>query len=493
MFRASCPQCGAPVEFRSAAAVMAVCASCRSTLLKRGADVERIGEMAAVLDDASPIQINTAGRYDKRAFTVLGRIQLSYDAGSWSEWYVVFDDGAFGWLSDASGQYAITVLLTDTRNAWPAFEKIKPGLRIELGGNIYLASDVRSARCVGGEGELPFRVDAGWETRAADLRTGNLFATLDYADAAQNNGQPAVYAGKAMSFDALAFTGLRDTEHDTRETSGTALVAFSCPNCGASLSYAPNVADYVICGSCHAGVHCTAEQQTVFSKQRALATMKGVLELGATGTFDGAQYTIIGMMHCKTPGESDSWDEYLLLNPKRGFIWLVNSDGGWERVDVLDDWPSITSDTSVTSDGNTWRQSAVYDSQVVYVVGAFNWRVQVGDRTSIIDYTWKQNKMTRECSSTEIVWERARKIPYFELARRFNLPAPAAKIDADSAQPPSFAPLPMLSSIGLLLLNLNSLSHFSGLLSLLLGLIVLWLPEWILKGAGLTPDGDKSS
>ncbi|MDR0480975.1 MAG: DUF4178 domain-containing protein, partial [Gallionellaceae bacterium] len=168
MFRASCPQCGAPVEFRSAAAVMAVCASCRSTLLKRGADVERIGEMAAVLDDASPIQLNTAGRYDKRAFTVLGRIQLSYDAGSWSEWYVVFDDGAFGWLSDASGQYAITVLLTDTHNAWPAFDKIKPGLRIELGGNIYLASDVRSARCIGGEGELPFRVDAGWETRAAD-------------------------------------------------------------------------------------------------------------------------------------------------------------------------------------------------------------------------------------------------------------------------------------------------------------------------------------
>ncbi|MCA8021960.1 DUF4178 domain-containing protein [Burkholderia metallica] len=499
MFSTSCPQCGAPVEFRSAAAVMAVCAFCRSTLLKRGADVERIGELATVLDDASPIQIGTAGRYGKRAFTVLGRIQMTYDAGAWSEWYVVFDDGAFGWLSDASGQYAITVREPDDAigATWPAFNALEPGMRIDHGGRAYLVSDVRTARCTGGDGELPFRVDAGWEARVADLRTGNAFATYDYSDAAANGGRPAVYAGEALEFDALAFTGLRDTENETREQRGAEMVPFACPSCGAPLSYAPNVADYVVCGNCHAGVQCTAEQQTVFAAQRRLDAVKGALELGAVGTFDAAKYTVIGMMRCRVPGDDETWDEYLLLNPKRGFLWLVQSDGRWERVQVLDQWPTIGSDADVTDGGKTYRLRETYDSEVVYVVGAFNWRVQVGDRTSIIDYGWQKDKLTRERSAAEIVWSRARPLSGSALADRFGMPAlaTAAATGATAATgaaastglfggkgPHSFAPLPLVFSALLVILNMGSLFSFSGrTVYVLIGLLVLWLPEWLWK------------
>ena len=54
------------------------------------------------------------------------------------------------------------------------------------------------------------------------------------------------------------------------------MVPFACPSCGA-LSYAPNVADYVVCGSCHAGVQCTAEQRTVFAAQREARSGEGAL------------------------------------------------------------------------------------------------------------------------------------------------------------------------------------------------------------------------
>ncbi|MEY1590919.1 DUF4178 domain-containing protein [Burkholderia sp. Bmkn7] len=496
MFSTSCPQCGAPVEFRSAAAVMAVCAFCRSTLLKRGTDVERIGELATVLDDASPIQIGTAGRYGKRTFTVLGRIQMTYDAGVWSEWYVVFDDGTFGWLSDASGQYAVTVREPDDASggAWPAFGTLEPGMRIDHGGRAFLVSDVRTARCTGGDGELPFRVDAGWEARVVDLRTGNAFATYDYSDADSNGGSPAVYTGEALEFDALAFTGLRDTDNDTREKRGAEMVPFACPSCGAPLSYAPNVADYVVCGSCHAGVQCTAEQQTVFAAQRKLDAVKGALELGAIGTFDGVKYTVIGMMRCRVPGDEETWDEYLLLNPKRGFLWLVQSEGRWERVQVLDQWPTIGSESDVTDGGKTYRLREEYDSEVVYVVGAFNWRVQVGDRTSIIDYGWQKDKLTRERSDAEIVWSRARPLSGSTLAERFGTPAlataAAAAATGASAStglfgrkgPHSFAPLPLVFSALLVILNMGALFSFSGRsVYVLVGLLVLWLPEWLWK------------
>src|ERR1043165_6717676 len=101
MQKVSCPSCGAEVSFRSSASVMAVCEYCRSTLLKDAESVKDIGKMSEVLEDYSPIQINTSGVFQDRAFTVVGRIQLRYDAGFWNEWYVFFDDGTNGWLSDA--------------------------------------------------------------------------------------------------------------------------------------------------------------------------------------------------------------------------------------------------------------------------------------------------------------------------------------------------------------------------------------------------------
>ncbi|KVN05984.1 DUF4178 domain-containing protein [Burkholderia stagnalis] len=503
MFSTSCPQCGAPVTFRSAAAVMAVCAFCRSTLLKRGEDVERIGELAAVLDDASPLQIGTAGRYGKLAFTVLGRLQMSYDAGGWSEWYVVFDDGTFGWLSDASGQYAVTVRQPDDAlGSWPAFQALQPGVQVAFGGQDYLVSDLRTARCTGGDGELPFRVGEGWQARVADLRTGNAFATFDYSDAGAG-GKPVVYAGEAMTFDALAFTGLRDIETESREPRGAEMKPFACPSCGAPLSYAPNVADYVVCGSCHAGVQCTADQQTVFAKQRELDAVKGALELGAAGTFDGAKYTVIGMMRCKVPGDNETWDEYLLLHPKRGVLWLVQSEGRWERVGVLDHWPTIHGDAEVIDDGKTYRKRDAYGSEVVYVVGAFNWRVQVGDRTSIVDYGWQNDKLTMERSANEIVWSRAQRISAGKLAERFGVPALAAGgaaataaatlagVEAKDKRPHSFAPLPVLFSALLVFLNFEALFAFnSRTVYVLIGLLVLWLPEWVWKG--FAQDGGES-
>jgi len=86
MQKVSCPSCGAEVSFRSAASVMAVCEYCHSTLLKDAESVKDIGKMSDVLEDYSPIQINTSGEYQGKHFTVVGRIQLRYDDGFWNEW-----------------------------------------------------------------------------------------------------------------------------------------------------------------------------------------------------------------------------------------------------------------------------------------------------------------------------------------------------------------------------------------------------------------------
>lgn len=130
MFKLACPSCGAEVAFRSATSAMAVCEYCRSTLLREGEAVRDAGKMAVVLEDYSPIRITTSGMYAGQAFGVVGRIQLRYEDGFWNEWYILFDDGSAGWLSDASGQYAVT-LDTGLADDAPPFGQIVPG---DLGG-----------------------------------------------------------------------------------------------------------------------------------------------------------------------------------------------------------------------------------------------------------------------------------------------------------------------------------------------------------------------
>lgn len=499
MFSTSCPQCGAPLEFRSAAAVMAVCGSCRSTLLKTGEAVERIGEMASVFEDYSPLQLGVTGRHESRAFTLLGRIQLRYDAGYWTEWYAAFDDGSSGWLSDASGQYAVTVQhkLNGGGDDLPQFDSLRPGTGFDFAGKRYLASDIRTAQCVGGEGELPFRVGDGWQARVADFRYEDKFITLDYSDAEQQTGKPAVYAGASVELATLACQCLRD-EAEIRESAGRyrgELGAFTCPSCGASLDCPVGVANYVICGSCHAGVDCSAEQATLFSKKREVETIETALQLGASATFDGVKYTALGLMRCRTPDGESNWEEYLLHNLERGFLWLVHSEGRWERVDVLNNWPMISKDGQVLDGGKTYRERERYDAVVAYVAGAFNWRVQVGDKTSITDFAWRDFKMTREVTADEIVWSRAKPLSNSKVAERFGVPALAAETasrrasqSGSSGSKPAregltkagFGPWPWIATIAMVFINFNKLFEFDGSTVLVIvGMVALWAPEWI--------------
>ncbi|MEX8496836.1 MAG: DUF4178 domain-containing protein, partial [Leptothrix ochracea] len=56
-YSALCPNCGGRVEFRSAASVSSVCSFCRSTLVREGEALRRIGQSAELFDDHSPLQL----------------------------------------------------------------------------------------------------------------------------------------------------------------------------------------------------------------------------------------------------------------------------------------------------------------------------------------------------------------------------------------------------------------------------------------------------
>jgi len=204
MTEATCPGCGAKVAFRSTASVFAVCEYCRSTLVRHDLDLENVGKMAELKSDGSPLRLGATGVYDGVHFAAAGRIQYRYAQGLWNEWYLVFDDMRGGWLGEARGNYAVS-FVAEVPDSIPEFASVNAADVVKLAQLPYEVVDKQTAKVIAGEGELPFRVGAGYEAPVVDLQgPGRRFATIDYSE-----DKPLVFLGTYVEFDQLGLSGLR--------------------------------------------------------------------------------------------------------------------------------------------------------------------------------------------------------------------------------------------------------------------------------------------
>jgi hypothetical protein len=321
----------------------------------------------------------------------------------WNEWYVLFDDGKPAWLGDASGMYTLT-LERPAEAQLPKFEELQPARNYAIAGKNYIASDIRTAECTGGQGELPFKVGQGWQARVADFRAGSSFLTLDYSDA----DIPVIYTGQAVTLEEMQCQLLRDDEQ-VQTSAGKfkgKVDALTCPSCGSSVQYLPGVTTTIICPSCHAQVDASGPKAEVLQAATQMARVKTTLELGAKANIAGRPFEIIGLMR-RADDENTAWTEYLLHSPRAGFLWLVETDEGWERSTVLDAWPGFFKEDAVTLDNATYRKLYRYPATVLFAAGAFNWRVNVGDMTDVIEYQAGQKKLAAEITAEELTWSQS--------------------------------------------------------------------------------------
>jgi hypothetical protein len=204
---ANCPNCGAPVTFRWSSAVQTTCDFCHSILVRSDVDLKKVGEVADLPPDASPIQIGTEGAYQNESFVVIGRILYEYAQGGWNEWHVIYNDGSNGWLSDAQLEYDVSWLKALSAPLPPADEMTR-GRKFRWDGNVYEVTALTRAHYKAVQGELPFEYWDKADLLFADLRTssGN-FASIDYSE-----NPPLLFLGHAVEFDDLHFKNLRQFE-----------------------------------------------------------------------------------------------------------------------------------------------------------------------------------------------------------------------------------------------------------------------------------------
>ncbi|MEO8703832.1 MAG: zinc ribbon domain-containing protein, partial [Kofleriaceae bacterium] len=105
----SCPNCGAPVEFRYDDSLVRVCGSCRSAVLRTDRGIETLGKLADVTPIESPLRLFADGYFKGVSFILVGMAQIKHAAGGiWQEWYAKLDGGQWGWLSEAQGRFYMT-------------------------------------------------------------------------------------------------------------------------------------------------------------------------------------------------------------------------------------------------------------------------------------------------------------------------------------------------------------------------------------------------
>ncbi len=199
----NCPNCGAPIQFHSKVSIYTTCTYCRSNIVRRDMDLEKIGEVSELLNDMSPFQVGTTGQFQGKGFRLLGRIKVGYSGGMWSEWYALFDDNSEGWLAEAQGLYMMS--FEQKHATIPPFKQLQLNQRITFEEHLFVVDDRRAITYLGSEGELPYVFEQNFKGYSTDLRgpDGQFLNFLYGPDGDQ------AFLGSYQPFDEFNFTNLR--------------------------------------------------------------------------------------------------------------------------------------------------------------------------------------------------------------------------------------------------------------------------------------------
>ncbi len=419
---ASCPSCGAPVVFKSASSIFAVCEYCQSTLVRHDTALEDVGKMAALAEDRSPLQLGAEGSYQGVHFALIGRIQIKYSQGYWNEWHLLFDDMRTGWLSEAGGEYVLT-FAQQVQELLPKFAELKIGQRFVLASQPWTVSNIENAECVAGQGELPLKVGAGYPVSAVDLRNGPNFATLDYSET-----PPLLFVGEAVAFASLQMSNLR--EGVPIPTPTVTAQVFRCPGCGAPMQARSREILAVGCVTCGAVVDTADRNHQLLSAALGMRDEQYAprIPLGSKGTLEGKPVEVIGFLvkESRVEGIAYHWREYLLAGENGAYRWLTEYNGHWNIADPLSNRPAGSGAmelADINFSGQRFRHySTAQSAEVIQVAGEFTWRVRRGETSRVSDYVAPPLLLSRESTDNDLNWSLGTYVAPEVIGAAFKLP-----------------------------------------------------------------------
>lgn len=444
-YRAACPGCGAPVLFRSAQSSHAVCGYCQSTVVRQGEVLQRVGKMAELFDDHSPLQLGASGKVGGMGFVLVGRLQYKSATGTWTEWEAVQDDGQTACLSEDNGAHVYARPRTVVREL-PQAQHLRLGATTAIDGRTYTVTANGAVQLLAAQGELPHLPPLGTPFAMVELRSqgdGDVpgVLTLDYGPTL--SGQPvAVSLGAGVRLEDLQMVGLK-AESAKNETGRQ----FGCPACGAPVQVDFGSTQRLTCASCHSLIDLTQGVGAEALAARQTEPVEPVIALGTQAQLQGKKWQVVGFQHRmgQEPGNSDGdageqfgWSEYLLFNAQRGFQFLVDSEDGWSLVKPTTGAPVLAAGgQSAKYLKTTYQLQYAYQAETTYVAGEFYWPVERGHQSFNRDFAAGNQLLSQEETPQEISWSSGHRLRAELVASAFGLQDQAALLQRSDAKPTS--------------------------------------------------------
>ena len=419
-YRAPCPGCGAPVEFRSAQSTHAVCGYCQSTVVRQGEVLSRIGKMAELFDDHSPLQLMASGRVTldgkEQPFTLIGRLQFKNEAGTWTEWIAFLEDGTMASLGEDHGAYVFTRPIDPGREL-PEAARFRVGSTTAINGKPYSVAFSGQASLISAQGELPKLPPLGEPFGMVELRSSDgEVLSIDYS-----RQPPQVERGRAVLLEDLQLQGLKD--ESAKDEKGR---QFNCPHCGAPVQVQLATTKSLTCGSCASIISLDSGVGGELRSAEQDEPVQPLIALGTKGQLKGVHWQVVGFQHRMgvEPGDDEhfGWNEYLLYNQKRGFAFLVDAEDGWSFVRPTTGAPQLSGNgRSATYMGTKYDLKYNYEAETTYVLGEFYWQVTRGQKTSNRDFASSKGLLSMEQGANEVTWSSGDKLSADTVAKAFGL------------------------------------------------------------------------
>jgi hypothetical protein len=413
-----CPSCGAPVQFTVGTARIKVCDFCQTVVAREGEELYATGKLSALAETATPFSIGLEGRHEGVPFRFVGHLQKDYDDGVWDEWYLAFEDGRFGWLSESEG----ALHLMFPRGTQPLERRhFRPGHETHYAGRRVVVEEIRQSQLISAEGELPDDLEQGMTIAADATGPGGVFLTFDFGT---REREPEVFLGRRI---ALSDLGIRPEHLRDAKPKKVRVQGARCTQCNGTLDLkAPDKLKRVACPFCGALLEARGEK---------LAFLNGLpqpdhplrIPLHTQGRLGDVSWTVIGWMQrsATVDGVRYPWDEYLLWSPKEGFSFLMDSNGHWTHLlPIPAGEVRVHVETSAYYQGTRYKAFQHVEAITENVRGEFYWRVSAGEKAEATEYIAPPHSINADATNREVTYTHGTYYAPEVIAQAFRLKKP---------------------------------------------------------------------
>lgn len=395
---------------------MRVCDYCKTAMYWDRESALRVGKKSMDLPRSSRFKVGSRGKIKGEFFTVLGRLSYAHEQGTWNEWFVELENGEIQWLTEDEGELFLESPV-DLTAPIPPHSELKPGMYITINDKVGVVEEIGVARCLGGEGQIPFQVEIG--------------ETYPYADGAGTDGSFSF----GLEFDGnsgavTAFVGriltpkTAKAKSDDRESPDTKTgEAIRCAACGKPYE-GPRLdsTEMVVCEACGSGLQLDEAETRVVGRNVGDAPYFA-FSVGLPIDIEGVRYEVMGRLYYVEPDEDGEYPsmEYVLYNPDNGYLWLSEDNGHFtisRPYHVRFSVPPIpVPKMGVTVGKETFKIYESGELTLRWVDGALPWTAAVGERTRYTHLINPPDYIDQEITGTELELFRGRYVDHEEMVK----------------------------------------------------------------------------